>query len=464
MSETALTKEDVFKKIAQAVQMDTLGFFIGSGFTKALLEYNGREQSYDWKELLVKACTKLNVPTTIFSKGLTYPQVASEICSIYANDNNKSSEKAISKLKRTIAELVDVRPEENILDEYKSIFKTIEANWIVTTNYDTLIEQILCEKALSINPNDGYYKTKDFTPIYHIHGSKLDADSIVITNEDYTHTLRFSDYRHARLPFLIKESTVLMIGYSLNDLNVLSAVDYCQNVYKNVSPAYDAPIIQLLYERSPKEEPYCKNEIIVQEISDLALYLKELSNYVNRYKSIIGKEKKRVQELIEQYTTADGTYIDRIIENKEERKQMIERIYNLDRAFWYAYPSFIAFIKNALNKLWDIAIRPNQFHSYADILDFLMDLIVLTKNRSVPNNYIDFLIDEFIDIAGYVGDDPGQSWPANNLWNKRKIEIPKEFVDAAISRCQRNDYKSIVASELLEQYNHNSPSFRGDNY
>lgn len=449
MSETALTKEDVFKKIAQAVQMDTLGLFIGSGFTKALLEYNGREQSYDWKELLVKACTKLNVPTTILSKGLTYPQVASEICSIYANDNNKNSEKSISKLKRTIAELVDVRPEENILDEYKSIFKTIEANWIVTTNYDTLIEQILCEKALSINPNDGYYKTKDFTPIYHIHGSKLDADSIVITNEDYTHTLRFSDYRHARLPFLIKESTVLMIGYSLNDLNVLSAVDYCQNVYKNVSPSYEAPMIQLLYERSPKEDPYCKNEIIVQEISDLTIYLKELSNYVNRYKSNIGKEKKRVQELIEQYTAADSTYIDRIIDNKEERRQMIERIYDLDRAFWYAYPSFIALLKNVFDTLWDRASEQNAFDNYGRILDILLDLIEELKDRSLPNNYIDFLIEEFIDIAGYVGDYMGQSWSASRIWKSRNQEISRRFIDMAKSRCQRNDYKSNAAMALL---------------
>lgn len=463
MSETALTKEDVFKKIAQAVQMDTLGLFIGSGFIKALLENNRRAHSYDWRELLNEACYKLNVSSDILSKGLTYPQVASEICQAYAIANNKSSEKAISKLKRTVAELVDVRPEEDVLIEYKNIFKTIEANWIVTTNYDTLIEQILCEKALSINPNDGYYKMKDFTPIYHIHGSKLDADSIVITNEDYTHTLRFSDYRHARLPFLIKESTVLMIGYSLNDLNVLSAVDYCQNVYKNVSPSYEAPMIQLLYERSSKEEPYCKNGIIVQEVSDLTKYLLELADSIERFKRSIRDKKKIVRELVEKYTTSDSTDIECVISNKKERKLMIERLYNLDRAFWYAYPSFIAFIKNALNKLWDMAIRPNQFSSYADILDFLLDLIVFTKNKSVPNNYTDFLIDEFIDIAGYIGVDIGQSWTANYLWNKRKNEIPKEFIDAATSRCQRNDYKSIVASELLEQYNHNSPSFRGDN-
>lgn len=156
MSETALTKEDVFKKIAQAVQMDTLGLFIGSGFTKALLENNRGAHSYDWRELLNAACYKLHVSSDILSQGLTYPQVASEICRLYANANNISSEKALSKLKRTVAELVDVRLEEGVLTEYKNIFKTIEANWIVTTNYDTLIEQMLCEKALSINPNDGY--------------------------------------------------------------------------------------------------------------------------------------------------------------------------------------------------------------------------------------------------------------------------------------------------------------------
>lgn len=449
MSESALTKENVYKKIAQAVQMDTLGLFIGSGFTKALLENNRGAHSYDWRELLNEACYKLNVSSDILSKGLTYPQVASEICRLYANANNISPEKALSKLKRTVAELVDVRPEEGVLTEYKNIFKTIEANWIVTTNYDTLIEQILCEKALSINPNDGYYKANSFIPIYHIHGSRLFADSIVITNEDYAHTLRFSDYRHARLPFLIKESTVLMIGYSLNDLNVISAVDYCQNVYNNVSPAYESSLIQLLYERNPKKEPYYKNGIIVQEISDLTIYLKELSNYVNRYKYNIGKEKKRVQELVEQYINPTYDFLFDVIREKRLRIHVVNLFYGLDRAFWYAYPSFIAFIKNALNELWDMAPRHSQGYSYADILDFLLDLIVLTKNRSVPNNYTDFLIDEFIEIASYVGDDMGQSRPANNLWNERKKEIPKEFVDVAKSRCQHDDYKSKAAMALL---------------
>lgn len=451
MSEVALTKEDVFKKIAQAVQMDTLGLFIGSGFPKALLENSIRYRSYDWKELLLEVCYKLNVSPDILSRGLTYPQVASEICRKYATTNGKSPEYATTKLKKTIAELVDVRPSIDCIEEYKMIFKEIEANWIVTTNYDTLIEQVLCEKALSINPMDGYYKANSFIPVYHIHGSRLDAESIVITNEDYAHTLRLSDYRHARLPFLIKESTVLMIGYSLNDLNVLSAVDYCQNVYKNVSPAYEAPLIQLLYESNPKEEPYLKDGIIVQEISDLTEYLLILSKYVGRYKFNIGKEKKRVQELVEQYTNMNSQDIDNIIYAKDARNKMIDCFYGLDRAFWYAYPSFITFLKKVFDTLWDMASIQNAFTYYGKILDLLLDLIVNLKNKSYPNNYIDFLIDEFIDIARYIGNDFGQSWDASSIWKERSQDIPREFIEMAKNRCSHTDHALTAARVLLNQ-------------
>lgn len=61
-------------------------------------------------------------------------------------------------------------------------------------------------------------------PIYHIHGVCNIPDSIVITNEDYAYMFRPNDYRQARLPFLMKESLVIMIGYALGDLNVITAV------------------------------------------------------------------------------------------------------------------------------------------------------------------------------------------------------------------------------------------------
>lgn len=79
----------------------------------------------------------------------------------------------------------------------------------------------------------------------------------------------------------------------------------------------------------------------------------------------------------------------------------------------------------------------------------MLDLIEELKDRSLPNNYIDFLIEEFIDIAGYVGDYMGQSWSASRIWKSRNQEISRRFIDMAKSRCQRNDYKSNAAMALL---------------
>ena len=74
---------------------------------------------------------------------------------------------------------------------------------------------------------------------------------------------RPNDYRQARLPFLMKESLVIMIGYALGDLNVITAVDWANNVYTNTSGEYDFPIVQLLYTDNPKQDPYVEQNGIV---------------------------------------------------------------------------------------------------------------------------------------------------------------------------------------------------------
>lgn len=68
-----------------------------------------------------------------------------------------------------------------------------------------------------------------------------------IHNEDYISMFRPGDYRQVRLPFLMKESTVLMVGYGFGDINVISAVDWSRNVYQNIIETCDTDIIQLLY-------------------------------------------------------------------------------------------------------------------------------------------------------------------------------------------------------------------------
>ena len=55
------TKEDVFKAICNASRLGNLGFFVGSGFTKAILENNTYYEAYTWAELLKVCCEEMKI-------------------------------------------------------------------------------------------------------------------------------------------------------------------------------------------------------------------------------------------------------------------------------------------------------------------------------------------------------------------------------------------------------------------
>ena len=59
------TKEDVFKAICNASRLGNLGFFVGSGFTKAILENNTYYEAYTWAELLKVCCEEMKINENI---------------------------------------------------------------------------------------------------------------------------------------------------------------------------------------------------------------------------------------------------------------------------------------------------------------------------------------------------------------------------------------------------------------
>lgn len=448
----SISREDIFETICKAARSNTLGLFIGSGFTKAVLANDTNHKAYDWKELLKESCNRMGIERDVLNEGMPYPQIASTICQEYVQARKISLKDAERKLKMTIADLVNASPSKGTIMEYEEYFKELLPNWIVTTNYDSIIEQFLHEKAFLINPKDSFIKTKDLIPVYHIHGSITDPESIVITNEDYTQTLRVSDYRHARLPFLIKESTVLMIGYSLNDLNVLSAVDYSQNVYTNVSRTFETPIIQLLYKEHPEQEPYANNNIIIQEIEDLSGYLTELIAYIKKYKSFIGKKANEVKKLLEFFTNADDSDISTFIHNRDNRFEIFDSIKSIDFEFWYIYPSYMAFLNKSFSTLWDKAHMPNAFSYYKDILDLLLDIIENVDYEKAPFSLLEYLIKQFLEISHSIGSTLGQSWAAKNLWDRRCNDIPQEFINE-LNKHLTDDFDALRIKSLLKVRN-----------
>lgn len=97
---------------------------------------------------------------------------------------------------------------------------------------------------------------------------------------------------------IIRESTVLALGYSLGDMNVLSALDWSKNIYTRENE-YPHEIVQAVWTSSPKEEPYKdENGNIIIEISDLEKFLEEIVDFILEEKELYDNRLEELNKLV----------------------------------------------------------------------------------------------------------------------------------------------------------------------
>ena len=444
--------DDVYNSICNASLLGTLGFFVGSGFTKAIL-HNGTYKAYSWGELLNKCCEILEIDPQIMSSFGSYPEIATKICKQYSSNKGLSYKAALRRLKETICALTTVAPDSQAQTEYEELFEKVNPSWIATTNYDTILESILNGRAFSIEPTGCFTKIKGLVPIYHIHGICKNPDSVVITNEDYAYLFRPNEYRQARLPFLMKESLVLMMGYGLGDINVLTAVDWSNNVYTNTNEEYDFPIIQLLYTENPKDGPYQdESGITILEIKDLHEFFVDLCKHIDKTKTSNDEKIERINKYISQFTEASEGNIDRFINNESFYRTNINKfLASLTREFGYIYTSYLSFLRRVISKLNDLALPNGAFSAYDKKLNIILDTFENMPVSTTPTTYFHMLAREFDSVAYYVGKELGKSWKAADTWERRKKTIPQPVIKELwrIVSLEKSNY--INSARLLEE-------------
>ncbi|MBO1912124.1 SIR2 family protein, partial [Microvirga sp. 3-52] len=163
--------------------------------------------------------------SSIYKTGISYPEISTLICDKYASDNNIPYEEAKFLFKSKVCELTNWYPDSEQRGIYSEYLELMDPKWIITTNYDLVIESLLTGRCLSLSPQDYLTSPKEAIPVYHLHGIRHNPESIIITQEDYVKLFRPNEYRQIKLALTIKESTSLILGYGLGDVNVLSAVD-----------------------------------------------------------------------------------------------------------------------------------------------------------------------------------------------------------------------------------------------
>ena len=147
----------------------------------------------------------------------------------------------ISPFRTRIAEIFSqLEPKENTTAELKLFKKMIsKARFIVTTNYDMLIEKELNNSIDVKIGNKGLFSNgNELGELYKIHGSIGNPNSIVITENDYEQLHRTSAIINAKILSKLTESPILFLGYSLTDKNIQSVLkDLADNIPFSIDKA-----------------------------------------------------------------------------------------------------------------------------------------------------------------------------------------------------------------------------------
>lgn len=217
--------------------------FIGSGLSLRYLQ-----NSYNWDGLLKKIAGELKPDPRYYidikaehmnkSGGAKYKfdEVASQLevdfdkavksgKSDKFEDINKhfyqnmEEDKYISRFKLYIADLLkDMALKPETADEIAALKRARKnVGSIITTNYDTLIEQLFAFHPLIGND---IMLSNPYGSVYKIHGCVTQPEQIVITAEDYERFDKKYELIRAQLLSLFIHHPIIFMGYTITDENI----------------------------------------------------------------------------------------------------------------------------------------------------------------------------------------------------------------------------------------------------
>lgn len=431
--EESLTKDYVMNELYKAYNYGNLGLFIGAGFSKAVVDDGFNNVALSWRDLIeeVSKILDFNIPDSDDTEGMSYPEIATKICEGISEQKGISYVDAKDRFKKVICDITNWLPSEEKRDIFSEYLNNINPSWIITTNYDLVLERLLTGRSKTLSPNDYLTHPESLIPIYHLHGVRHDHESIIITQEDYIPLFRPNEYRQTKLALTIKESTTLILGYQLGDVNVQSAVDWSKNIFPE-SKEYPHQIIQAIRKRNPSSTPYRNiSGNIVIEIKEIEDFLGELIKYFTEKQNEYNSEIEKVNSLIGELTENREEQVDRFIKNQDLRLGLLKLLSRFEQ---YMVTPYIDFMSACIDKTWSNAAPDGAFEAYDDNLRILLDIIINYEYKKMPPALFEFVSYSLDRVFMFVGDrissiPYGKSFKATETWHRNKKKIPLEMVE-----------------------------------
>ncbi|CAF3762572.1 unnamed protein product [Rotaria sordida] len=413
---------DPIQKLKNDIALNNVVIFIGSGVS--IYTANDEQKVSDWKGLLkhgLQQCyhsgwmsdeefedfdTKFNSSTAEVDD---YLLAADQIKTYFQMENDKINNDLYKTwLRETVGNLSAKR-----LDLVKSIGEL--GCLILTTNYDSLLEDVLGKKSLRWNEyysngiDDSLENLKDY--ILHVYGHFEDIDSIIFSSHDY-YRLFENESRQSKLREIMETKTLLFIGYDVGifDLNFYSLLkwisfvtdDKPSSMYKLVkSNKYNMfhQISDTSFLENIKEVPYGNNA------EDLLEFLKNLKSFTPliRENLLLTEKKEFVRKKYLNYLINEYAHVSIFGYSNTNMSLPLESVY-VELKFDPTHPSIRAmkmleiteefkrklfspgfFNEHERQQLNRAIIEKNAFNSEMYCRDFMIDqwLNVLLSNKNI---------------------------------------------------------------------------------
>jgi len=442
-----MTRNDVYSKLAQASLFGNLGLFVGSGFSKSIFLNSFFGCPLSWVELLEKICeiNRINW-NSIVKEYRSCPEIASTICQRIAQGEGITLKEAEKKAKEQVCNLTSWYPNQQQRTTYTPILTKLGPKWIITTNYDLILEGLLPDSASSLGPNDSLVFSNYNVPVYHLHGIRTSANSLVLTNDDYIKLFRPNEYRLQKLSLTINESTTLIMGYGIGDPNVLTALDWSRNVYQNSKTHYPNGVIQLVYTETPSQDPTETSDgMILLETNSLLDTMSQVCAVVDEMRQQQQNSSAEVELVRNHLINADDTIILQFITEQENRRVYLARI---SLNYRYVIEPFLSFLSKVFDRCWERVAPNGAFGAYEEMTSIVLDVITEIPYETMPPALFETIASNLDRFSSYIGPGYGQSHAAGRTWNRRKNEIPD--VMKAELRNYADQYYSNRIRNLLE--------------
>jgi hypothetical protein len=278
---------------------------------------------------------------------------------------------------------------------------------------------------------------------------RTNPEELIIAQEDYVALFRPNEYRQIKLALTIKESTTLILGYGLGDVNVLTALDWSKNVFKNAAANYPNGLIQVFRAASPKQKPYLdRNGIVIVEASNLEAFFDELLEVQEKYAKEYGEQQESLKQFAKELDSADKGIVDHFIDDEDFRDGVLEELsqYPID-----LIAGFVSLLDKCIEETWARSSPGGAFEGYNENLVLLVDILEAFPMNKIPPALFQTVAYSLNRVSGMVAEHWGQfgkSWSAGTTWSKRKGDLKVETVKELRAVSKQHGYFGL--QRLLE--------------